>query len=273
MNDKWQMIRGITSPRDMGLFVFAGIFFFVMITIPVMSQTTLSNITYTSGTNIDIGSGADVCADVIVINGTFSGGGTICSGPLPVTISSFTSSVEKNNVKLNWTTEAEFNNSGFRIERMDVKDNIWKEISFVSGHGTTNEPKQYSFEDRKLKSGTYKYRLKQIDYNSNYEYFDMAEDVRISPPGIFSMGQNYPNPSNPKSKIDYEIPIDGKVTIKLYNLLGEEVINIVNETKEAGYYSAEFDGSNISSGVYFYRIIAEGEGQKFTKTLKMVLVK
>jgi hypothetical protein len=243
-----------------------------LITTLIKSQT-LSNITYNAGTNIDSGTGADVCADAIIINGTYSGSGTICSGPLPVTISSFTSSVEKNNVKLNWTTEAEFNNSGFRIVRMDIKENTWKEISFVSGHGTTNEPKQYSFDDKKLKTGTYKYRLKQIDYNSNFEYFDLAEDVKVSPPGNFSMGQNYPNPSNPKSKIDYEIPINGKVSIKLYNMLGQEVLNIVNETKEAGYYTAEFDGSNFASGVYFYRIIAEGNGQKFTKTLKMMLVK
>ncbi len=234
---------------------------------------TYSDITYDAGTTIEIQTGADVCATNIYINGTFSGGGTICTGALPVTLSSFTGTVEKNNVHLSWTTETELNNSGFRIERMNAKENLWKEIWFIAGSGTTNEPKNYSFEDRKLQASVYKYRIKQIDYNGSYEYFNLAGDVVISAPNVFSISQNYPNPSNPKSKIDYQIPVNGKVTIKLYSLLGEEVINIVNETKDAGYYTAVFDGTALASGVYFYRIIAEGNQQKFTKTLKMVLVK
>ena len=87
------------------------------------------------------------------------------------------------------------------------------------------------------------------------------------------MSQNYPNPSNPKSKIVYEIPVDGRVTIMLYDILGKETVSIVNETKQAGYYSAEFDGTNLASGVYFYRIFVEGGAQKFSETLKMILVK
>lgn len=124
-----------------------------------------------------------------------------------------------------------------------------------------------------IAQGIYSYRIKQIDFNGNHEYFQLQEDVKINPPGALTINQNYPNPSNPRSKIDYEMPVNGKVTIKLYDLLGQEVINIVNSPKEAGYYTAEFDGTNLSSGVYFYRITSEGEGQKFSKTLKMVLVK
>lgn len=240
----------------------------------LFGQVTTSTITYDAGTTIDIQTGADVCATNILINGTFSGGGTICNGPLPVEMLSFTFSVNKNNVTLAWETAFELNNSGFDIERKPAAGNEpWSKVSFIRGNGTTNEPKLYSFEDKKLKSGTYKYRLKQIDYNSSYEYFDLTEDVKVEPPKNFSIGQNYPNPSNPKSKIDYEIPVNGKVTLKLYNLLGQEVISLVDETKEAGYYTSEFDGTSLASGVYFYRIIAEGSGQKFTKTLKMILVK
>jgi len=87
------------------------------------------------------------------------------------------------------------------------------------------------------------------------------------------MGQNYPNPGNPKCKINFEMPVNGKVTIKLYDITGSEVYTLLNETREADYYTVEFDGSNIASGVYFYRIIASGEGQSFTKTMKMVIVK
>lgn len=247
-----------------------------LLTLLSKSQTT-SNITYDAGAIIDIGSGADVCADAIIINGTYSGAGTICSGPLPVELNSFTFSINKNNVTLTWETAFELNNSGFDVERAKINQNgteLWVKLDFVNGSGTTNEPKHYVFEDKKLVTGAYKYRLKQIDFNSNYEYFDLTGDVKVEPPKNFSMGQNYPNPSNPKSKIDYEIPFNGKVTIKLFNVLGEEVERIVDEFMEAGYYSTEFDGSNLSSGVYFYRIAAEDNtGQKLTKTLKMILVK
>jgi hypothetical protein len=237
-----------------------------------------SSIDYSGGTTIDIGSNADVCANDIIINGTFSGGGTICTGPLPVTLSSFTYSVTKNNVILMWVTEVELNNSGFDVERKDVKaGSSWEKIGFVPGGGTTNEQKKYSFEDKKLKAGTYGYRIKQVDYNGNFEYFELFESVLINSPGTFSISQNYPNPSNPKSKIDFEIPFDARVTIIVYDMLGKEISVLVNEYRKADFYSVEFDGSNLASGVYFYRIYSEGilngKNEKFSGTMKLILVK
>lgn len=233
-----------------------------------------SVIDYNTGTLIDVGSGADVCANDILINGTYSGTGTICTGALPVALSSFSSSVDKNNVKLNWVTEWELNNSGFDLERKETKEgSSWGKIAFITGGGTTQGQKFYSYEEKKLKTGSYNYRLKQIDYNGNFEYFELSEAVTVKAPNDFKLSQNYPNPSNPKSKIDYEIPFDGKVSLKIYDILGKEVFNLVDEYKAADFYSVEFDGSNLASGMYFYRIIAEGGGKQFTKTLKMVLVK
>jgi Secretion system C-terminal sorting domain len=250
-----------------------------IIIIPIVLSTTLlhsqtySTITYDAGTSIEIQSAADVCATTININGTFSGGGTICTGPLPVTLSSFNASVNRNNVMLSWRTLAELNNSGFKVERMNLTDNLWKEAGFVPGKGTTNEQQDYSYEDKKLQTGRYKYRLKQVDFNGGYEYFQLESDVMIGKPAVFSISQNYPNPSNPKSRIDYEIPLDGMVSLKVYDILGREIIKLVDEPKTAGYYIAEFDGSNLASGTYFYRIIAQNNESKFTKTLKMILVK
>ena len=209
-----------------------------------------------------------------MINGIYSGTGTICTGPLPVTISSFSFSVVKNNVTLYWVTETELNNKGYDLERKEVKEGSnWEKISFIAGGGTTQGEKHYSCEDKKIKAGSYNYRLKQIDYNGNYEYFDLSEAVIVKAPNEFKLSQNYPNPSNPKCKIDYEIPFDGKVSIRVYDILGKEVFDLVNENKTADFYTVEFDGSNLASGMYFYRIIADGGGKKFTKTLKMVLVK
>lgn len=235
---------------------------------------TYSTINFETGTSIDIGTGADVCANTININGTYSGSGTICTGALPVTLASFTYAAEKNNVKLSWVTETELNNSGFDLERKDSNSGSnWQKIAFITGGGITQGQKFYTYDDKKLPAASYKYRLKQIDYNGNYEYFELQEDVLIKAPGEFRISQNYPNPSNPKCKIDYEIPFDGRVSIKVYDLLGKEVTSLVDEFKSADFYTAEFDGSNLASGMYFYRIIAEGGNKTFTKTLKMVLVK
>jgi hypothetical protein len=192
---------------------------------------------------------------------------------LPVELTSFTCSVDKNTVYLNWETESEINNKGFDIERKIKGTSKWQKVGFVEGKGNSNQNAEYSFTDLKLNTGKYNYRLKQIDFNGNYEYHNLSGDVSIGIPDKFSISQNYPNPFNPNTKIDYEIPVNGKVTIKIYNVLGMEIINLVDEIKNAGYYTAEFDGTKIASGVYFYRISVSGENRSYNKILKMTLVK
>ncbi|RPI13221.1 MAG: T9SS C-terminal target domain-containing protein, partial [Ignavibacteriae bacterium] len=89
-------------------------------------------------------------------------------------------------------------------------------------------------------------------------------------PQTFALSQNYPNPFNPVTKINYDLPKDCKVTMVIYDILGREVLMLVNnEFKKAGRYTAIFNGSNLASGVYFYRI----EADKFVQSKKMVLVK
>jgi hypothetical protein len=202
-----------------------------------------------------------------------SGGFLAQDGPLPVNMNYFTYSIDKNNVKLRWETATEINNSGFEVQRKKTNEQNWTVIGWSEGNGTTNQPKDYMFDDNKLQKANYKYRLRQVDYNGNFEYHNLAGNVIIGGPKDFKVSQNYPNPSNPKSKIDYQIPFDGKVTIKIYDITGREVATLVNEIKISGYYTAEFDGTNLASGVYFYRINAEGSGQIYTVTKKMVLVK
>ncbi len=90
---------------------------------------------------------------------------------------------------------------------------------------------------------------------------------------MFSVSQNYPNPGNPKTKIDFQMPFDGRISIRVYDMLGKEAAVLIDGNKTADYYTVEFDASNLASGVYFYRIIAEGEGEKFVNTKKMLIVK
>ncbi len=191
---------------------------------------------------------------------------------LPVELISFTSTVSKNSVVLNWKTASEINNSGFEIERKDINSE-WKKISSVQGAGTTNEEKEYSYSDPRLNTGKYKYRLKQIDFNGNYEYLNLANEVEVGVPDKFSISQNYPNPFNPTTKVNYDLQFDSKVSIIIYDLTGREVTRMVNTSQPAGYYTVQFNGSNLSSGIYFYNIIAEGRNKKFTAAKKMILMK
>jgi hypothetical protein len=174
---------------------------------------------------------------------------------------------------LNWSTTEETNNAGFDIERKSTVDNVWHKISNVAGAGNSNVVKSYSFTDNNLATGKYNYRLKQVDYNGNFEYFNLANEVNIGVPMKFALSQNYPNPFNPATKINYDLPFDSKVAIKVFDVTGREITSLVNQVQVAGYHTISFNAANLSSGVYFYTITADGGNQSFIKTMKMVLVK
>ncbi len=188
---------------------------------------------------------------------------------VPVELASFKATVSGNEVTLNWITATETNNSGFEIFRTAQNDKEgWENIGFVEGNGTTTEPSIYSFNDGNLSPGLYNYRLKQIDYDGTSIYSNELV-VEISLPGVFSLEQNYPNPFNPSTRIKYSIPSDGFVTLKVYDILGNEVSTLVNEFKQAGTFDVTFDGSNLSSGVYYYRLTSD----EMTTTKKLMLTK
>ncbi len=179
--------------------------------------------------------------------------------PLPVELASFTSAISGRNVTLNWSTVSELNNSGFDIEKSIVKGQTsegWSKIGFINGSGTISEPQNYSFTDKNLTTGKYKYRLKQIDFNGNFEYFNLAEEVSIGIPDKYELSQNYPNPFNPVTNLEYGIAKLGFVSLKIYDVLGRELVTLVNEIKEPGYYKIKFNAADLSSGVYFYRMTA-----------------
>jgi len=199
--------------------------------------------------------------------------GNNLGGVNPVLLSSFSHIINGNSVLLSWATSLEVNNHGFDIEKQYSKDGSlftdWQKIGFIIGMGNKQNNTNYSFTDNNILSGTYFYRLKQIDYNGNYKYFYLDEEVLIGVPGKFNLSQNYPNPFNPVTKINFEIPKDVYVTLKVYDISGREVKSLVNDIRTAGYHTVEFNASNLSSGIYFYTLKA-GE---FSKTLKMTLIK
>jgi hypothetical protein len=186
---------------------------------------------------------------------------------VPVELTSFAANVINNEGELNWSTATETNNQGFDVERMNASG-TYEKIGFVAGFGTTTEPKSYSFIDSKLESGNYTYRLKQVDFDGSYTYSDEV-NVDVEVPLEYALEQNYPNPFNPSTTIKYSIPEDGFVKLAIYNMLGEEVATVVNNVQKAGRYEINFNASNLSSGVYVYRI----ETVNFTASKKLMLMK
>ncbi len=188
-------------------------------------------------------------------------------GFVPVELISFSVSVSGSNIELNWQTATETNNSGFEIERS--LDNLnFSEIGFVPGSGTTTEPMNYNYSDNSVGSGKYYYRLKQVDYDGSFDYSNVVY-VEIGLPSEFSLEQNYPNPFNPSTKISFTIPTKEFVSLKVYDIMGNEVTKLVNEEMPAGSYSKYFNASGLSSGTYFYKLQA---GNKI-QTQKMILMK
>lgn len=190
---------------------------------------------------------------------------------IPVELVSFTAAVDKGNVTLFWQTSTEKNNSGFEIQRRF--DAGYESIGFVPGFGTTTERQYYSYVDTRVNPGNYYYRLKQIDLDGTIAYSEEII-IEVSSPELFALEQNYPNPFNPTTIIGFSLATDSKVSLKIFNALGQEVNSIVNGNMTSGFHEIAFDASEFNSGVYFYRIDATGiDGQNFTQVRKMILAK
>ena len=127
----------------------------------------------------------------------------------------------------------------------------WIKIGFVNGNGNSNSPKNYFFVDDKVNSGKYSYRLKQIDNDGQFEYSKTIE-VDLGTPDKFELSQNYPNPFNPTTKINWQFPVSSWQTLKVYNLLGKEVVTLVNENREAGTYEIDFNASKSYQAEYMF---------------------
>jgi hypothetical protein len=188
---------------------------------------------------------------------------------IPVELTSFNAEIIDSKVFLNWETATETNNMGFEIERKSGAADFVK-IGFVEGHSTTTEKQNYQFIDvmNEVQANSFTYRLKQIDYDGSYEYSDEVF-VDNTAPVDYALQQNYPNPFNPATTISYSLPLKSQVELVIYNTLGESVMRLVNEEKEAGKYSVKFDATNLPSGIYFYKL----QAGSFIETKKMVLMK
>ncbi|RMF60592.1 MAG: T9SS C-terminal target domain-containing protein, partial [Calditrichaeota bacterium] len=199
---------------------------------------------------------------------------------VPVELVSFTGSVERNDVHLLWVTAIEVDNQGFQIERRQSGSKAWERIGFVKSRTSSAGVTEYEYIDRGLLPGRYEYRLRQLDTDGSFrEYGSVVATVGL--PESFALMQSFPNPFNPTTEIQYQIPATGgnssgktRTILKVYNLLGQEVRTLVDKEEPPGFYTVFWDatddaGREVPSGVYVYRI----QSGNFVSARKAVFVK
>ncbi len=191
--------------------------------------------------------------------------------PLPVELTMFEAKILGNKIILQWQTATEINNYGFEIEKAEIKEQKeleFNKIGFVKGQGNSNKISDYTYTDDKNINGKIAYRLKQIDNDGNYKY---SKVIEVENKSIISyyLGQNYPNPFNPSTTIEYYIPKDEHVTLKVYDMLGKEVETLINKNERAGLHKVQFETKNYIGGIYIYVLKAGA----FKEAKKMLLLK
>gem|GEM_PF-1794353 len=202
------------------------------------------------------------------------------SGALPIELAAFTGSVANStSARLSWTTVSETNIYGFFVERRSGQETAFTTVSdLIAGAGTSLEVHQYAWTDQNLKPSTYRYRLRLVNLNSDVSYsneisIDVKELAGVdgeAAPRVFILQQNYPNPFNPTSVIKFSVEKAEHAVLTVYNMMGQEVAKLFDGPAEPGhYYRAQFDGSHLPSGLYYYRIVTDSR----TDVKKLLLLK
>lgn len=192
--------------------------------------------------------------------------------------SQFSAELKDSTIALSWEVSSDRIDSVFVLERRYIvsEDTTnWENMYTVASETLLN----FSYVDSLLPSGDeVHYRILGIDKNENQEIsetlvvdissFTGIEDLGDIPTE-FKLSQNYPNPFNPTTTINYSVPEQSHITLKIFDALGKEVTSLVNELKAIGNYSVEFNAANLTSGVYFYQIKAD----HYIQTKKMILLR
>ncbi len=198
---------------------------------------------------------------------------TMDESNIPVELTSFTAANFGSVVQLSWRTATETNNLQFEIERKLINNEItgdWTLIGYVEGKGSTTEPQHYVYNDEihNITATGIQYRLKQLDFNGKFTYSDVVTIDEIAP-FEYRLEQNYPNPFNPSTRIKYTITHKQFVSLKVYDVLGNEVAALVNEEQTIGSYEVTLNANHLSAGVYYYTLLTDD----FVQTKKMILLK
>ncbi len=182
--------------------------------------------------------------------------------PLAIELASFDAAAGDGQVTLAWRTASEVDNFCFNIYRDD------EVIASVPAFGDAHD---YIYVDRDVENGTeYSYQLSDVNLDGTETIHPLVCSVTPNAvPVSYALAQNYPNPFNPSTEISYAIPADAHVTLTVYNLLGQEMVTLVDDTKNAGRHTISWNAADNASGVYFYRL----QTDDFSATKKMVFMK
>jgi hypothetical protein len=231
-----------------------------------------------------------VSGNEVFVGGTFTSAGGVSANyvaryndpdnPLPVELVSFRGTATAQGVQLTWQTATELNNAGFEVRRKTAGEDFVTIASYrfdpsLRGKGTTSSTTTYSFVDATVEAGkTYTYRLRSVDYDGTIHDYAQTVSVEVREPvqarGYeYALEQNYPNPFNPTTTIRYSLKETGKVSVRVYDVMGREVKVLVDGVQGAGEYSVVMDATGLSSGVYVYQLRVGG----LLLTRKMVLAK
>ena len=204
---------------------------------------------------------------------------------LPVQLSSFSGTSGDGTVTLRWITQSEINNLGFNLHRSLRKDRDYVKINgeLIPGAGSSAVAHTYSYTDKRLTNGiTYWYKLEDVDLSGKGTMHGPISAIPQAPvkpepvpvPKIYKLAQSYPNPFNPTTTIRYQLPEECHVVLNVYNILGQLVKTLVDESKPAGWYSVHWDGKDssgkpVASGIYLYQI----QAKDFIQIKKMTLIR
>ncbi|NBB86893.1 MAG: T9SS type A sorting domain-containing protein [Bacteroidetes bacterium] len=190
------------------------------------------------------------------------------ANPLPVELAAFDAQLDGTTVRLTWDTASETNNAGFRIERRQ-QASTWTSIGFIEGHGTTNEPQQYTFVDANLpfEADSLTYRLRQVDTHGA-ETLSSEVEVSLPTPERLTLHSNFPNPFHGRTTIRYELPQAAHIQLDVYDMLGRRIRTLVDARQRAGRQQVQFNAAALPSGVYVVRLTSDGATR--TQTIAVV---
>jgi len=200
---------------------------------------------------------------------------------LPVTLTNFSCEQIDKKIQINWTTESELENFGFNLYRAEKqKDTQNNNLSYekinseiIIGAGNSSAPHDYTVEDLNVEHNkTYLYLLEDVSFSGEISQSHPVE-ILFKAPLKFALYQNFPNPFNPGTNIEYTLgvhhDVPTQVTLQVYDISGREVKTLVNKRQNPGKYTFTFDATNLAGGIYIYKLKAG----PFEQIRKMVLLK
>ncbi|MGA7305158.1 MAG: ice-binding family protein, partial [Rhodothermales bacterium] len=204
-------------------------------------------------TSITLNTRVTLCGRALADNGAVTLDTNVITLPencvsLPVELSLFSAIADGLDVVLQWETLSERNNSGFDVQYQP--DSGWETMAFVPGAGNSTERLSYQYRATELGSGTHRFRLKQIDFDGDFDYSPVVEVTVLV--DQYALRAAYPNPFSLTTTLAYALPRDSEVRLSVFDVLGREVKVLVAGPQPAGSHDAVFDASNLPAGAYFY---------------------